>query len=99
MPSGVLQTGNYETRVELIDAIREHYEGGMRMVDIALRCDVSPRCVRRIIVQHDMVREVRPVVEPKPMSIRGHELRLVTEPCWREWCEGAECVFHQRAML
>lgn len=95
MTSGVLQTGIYETRAELVEGIRGHYEDSLKLVDIALRCDVSVRCVRRIIAEYDMVREVRPVIHRKPMSIQPHELRLVSNPCWREYCGGGSCVFHQ----
>lgn len=93
MTSGILQTGIYETRDELAEAIRGYYEAGSTLADIAFRCEVTLRCVRRLVVERGMTREDRPVVERKPLSIRGHELKLVRDPCWREWCGG--CVFHR----
>lgn len=77
MTSGVLQTGHYETRDELADAIRELYEKGATLASIADRCGVSARCVRRLVVERGMARETRPVAQPKPMSIKPHELRFL----------------------
>jgi hypothetical protein len=85
MTSGVLQTGHYETRDELAEAIRIYYEQGDTLASIADRCGVSARCVRRLVVEKGMARETRPVAQPKPMSIKPHQLRFLRSQGVSNW--------------
>jgi hypothetical protein len=88
-------TGNYDTREELVEAVRHYYGEQMPVAKIAVKCGVTLKCVRGIITSEKMIRETRPILEPpKPMSIKPHELVLVADPCWREYCEDQGCPWH-----
>lgn len=89
-----MMTGNYDTRDELVAAIKRYYDDNVTMTNIASRCGVTLKCVRGIIAKEVPARQTRPIVDPVPMSIKPHELVLVADPCRQHYCDDQGCPWH-----
>ena len=92
--------GKFQSRAELEGAVIQLVRQKETMRSIAFKCQISTRLVTRLVkklgltalVHPPGVRPMAPAERPETVpSLFG----LVSAPCWREYCEDRNCIYHQ----